>query len=221
MIKSYSIHNEDIENYAFNVFCSKDPVLEDVKKSTTDNKMPFIQVGDFDGLHLEVLTRMTKAKKAVEFGTLAGFSGICIARGLPEDGTLFTFELKKSFANTAKKNFIKAKVDHKVKQFVGPALENLSQIENQAPFDLVFIDADKTNYTEYFNWSARHLRSGGVVLADNTFGFGLITDKKFETESTRQSIEALRKFNQMAANDRRFKSTILPTGEGLVVAVKK
>ncbi|MEQ1878265.1 MAG: O-methyltransferase, partial [Bdellovibrionia bacterium] len=155
----------------------------------------------------------------VEIGTLGGFSGTCIARGLGDGGRLYTLEVNELNANVAREAFKTAGVGDRVDVLFGPALDSLSKIEKSGPFDLVFIDADKVNYINYFNWAARNLKIGGIVLADNTFAFGYIADDTTAGED-KPSVTALRQFNQAIANDKRFRSTILPTGEGLTFAVK-
>ena len=98
--------------------------------------------------------------------------------------------------------------------------ELILKIESQGPFDLVFIDADKSNYVNYFKWAADNLRVGGAVLADNTFAWGTVGQEKFDNPQDEKQAKALAKYNQTVASDPRFKSTILPTGEGLTLSVK-
>ncbi len=209
-----------IVHYVEEVFQPEDHILREARERADRNGLPHIQVGKMDGLHLEVLTRISGAKKAVEIGTLGGYSGICIARGLTQDGKLYTFEFEPLHAEVAQENFKKAGLSDKVEIFVGPALQNLPKIQNHGPFDLVFLDADKVNYPEYMRWAADNLRIGGLMIADNTFAWGTIADDHFESPEDAQSVRALREFNSSAAQGGRFRSTLLPTGEGLTVGVK-
>lgn len=192
----------------------------EVRSRAEARGVPAIHVGPFDGLHLEVFTRMLGARNAVEIGTLAGYSGLCILRGLREGGRLYTFEFEPLHAEVARETFARNGFGDHAEILVGPALENLAKIEKHGPFDLVFIDADKVSYPRYFEWAARNLRVGGAILGDNTFAFGMIGDDAFDDAEDRQTVESLRVFNEKAATDARFRSTILPTGEGLTVAVK-
>ena len=108
-----------------------------------------------------------------------------------------------------------------MKQFTGPALENLSQIESEGPFDLVFIDADKVSYPHYLDWAARNLRSGGAVIADNTFAWDLITKQSgFSDEDESAYVLVLQEFNEKLANLKQFRMTMFPANEGLSVGVK-
>src|SRR5947208_11946485 len=141
----------------------EDAVLQEIRERSQKAGLPEIQVGSMDALHLEVLTRAAGAAKAVEIGTLGGYSGTAIARGLADGGRLHTFELEPQHAELARESFRKAGVLDRVRIHVGPALERLPECEADAPFDLVFVDADKESYPAYLAWAARHLRVGGVV----------------------------------------------------------
>ncbi len=209
-----------IVHYVDTVFQPEDSILKEARERSERRGLPTIQVGKVDGLHLEVLTRAIGAKKAVEIGTLGGYSGICITRGLGPEGKLFTFELEQTHAETARESFKRAGLSDQIEIFVGPALENLNKITKNGPFDLVFIDADKVSYPLYLKWAADHLREGGVVLADNTFAWGMIADETFESAEDEAAVKALREFNLVVAQGGRFRSTLLPTGEGLTFAVK-
>lgn len=217
MAKGYSRSSEEINAYVQNVFKPEDDVLREIRERGERSGLPSIQVGAMDALHLEVLVRATGAKKIVEIGTLAGYSGVSLARGLAEGGRLFTFEYEPRHADVARESFHKAGLSERVEIHVGPAIENLAKIESQGPFDLVFIDADKESYPAYYEWAVKNLRRGGVILADNTFSGGTITDAGAEASPR---TKALRKFNQLAASDARVRATILPTSDGLTFAVK-
>ena len=221
MDKSYAAAAQDkITHYVTDLFKPEDPLLTDVRKTAATAGLPDIHVGRMDGLHLEVLVRAIGARKAVEIGTLAGYSGVCIARGMGPQGKLYTFEYEPKHADVARQTFKKAGLSEQIEIFVGPAIQNLSKIEAHGPFDLVFIDADKTSYPAYLKWAADHLRVGGVVLGDNTFAWGGIADEHFDNAEEEASVRALQAFNREAACGGRFRSTLLPTGEGLTLGVK-
>jgi caffeoyl-CoA O-methyltransferase len=209
-----------IVNYVDFVFSPEDPILKEVRERAERKGLPPIHVGKMDGLHLEVLTRTAGTKKAVEIGTLGGYSGICIARGMGQEGKLFTFELEQTNADVARESFKKAEVSNQIEIFVGPAIDNLNKICKEGPFDLIFIDADKVSYPLYLQWASENLRVGGIVVADNTFAWGLIANDRFENPEDEAAVKGLREFNLTAAKGGRFRSTLLPTGEGLTLAVK-
>lgn len=221
MEKTFAQTNAAIARYAIETFQPQDEVLKEIITRAAAAGLPDIHVSPMDGLHLEVIARSIGAKKIVEIGTLAGYSGVCLARALPKDGKFFTFEYEAKHAKIAAETFQIAGIAHQTEIFIGAAIENLKKIESQGPFDLIFIDADKISYPAYLEWAATHLRVGGIVLADNTFAFGMIANTNIDPKSEMApNVNALRKFNQTAATDKRFRSTILPTGEGLTMAVK-
>ncbi|HRK01253.1 MAG TPA: O-methyltransferase [Oligoflexia bacterium] len=221
MQKTYGQNDPKVVDYVEKLLNPEDRVLVDVRRASVENGLPEIQVGPLDALHLEVLTRAVGAKKIVEIGTLGGYSGIAFCRGMGATGKLYTFELQQRNADVARKNFERADVSQQVEIFVGPALNTLPQIEGFGPFDLVFIDADKSNYCNYLDWAHKNLRKGGVVLADNTFAWGLVVDGAQVDEQDKNSVLGLRAFNRkIAASSSGFRVTMLPTGEGLTLAVK-
>jgi caffeoyl-CoA O-methyltransferase len=215
MKKSYSGGaDEKTTAYVETVFQPEDAILAEIRQRSDASGLPPIQVGGMDALLLEVLVRASGAVKAVEIGALGGYSGTAIARGLGSGGKLHTFELDPKHAEVTQASFAKAGVSDKTQVHVGPALRRLKDIEALGPFDLVFIDADKTGYPAYLAWAAENLRIGGVLLADNTFAGGDIAEGKSETAV------ATRAFNAELAQSGRFRATLIPTGEGLSFGVK-
>lgn len=217
--KEFGQNNAKVAKYVADLFRVEDPVLEEIRTRSKQSGLPQIQVGKWDARLLEVLTRSFNAKRAVEIGTLGGYSGVSILRGLIDGGKLYSFELRDVQAEVARESFRKAGFADRAEVIVGPALQNLSNIKSQGPFDLVFIDADKPNYVKYFEWAAENLRVGGVILADNTFAWGLIADEQIDDEDL-NSVLGLRAFNKAVAENDYFRGTILPTAEGLTMAVK-
>src|SRR5262249_25749401 len=177
--------------------------------------MPDIQVAPLDALHLEVLVRAAGAKKAVEVGTLAGYSGVAILRGLGDGGVLHTFELLPHHAEVARETFRRAGFERSAHIHVGPALERMRAIEGEGPFDVVFIDADKAGYPAYLEWAAANLRMSGVVLCDNAFLFRRVIESPSDPE-----VRAMRRAHEILSRSGHFRSTMLPTGEGLALGVK-
>jgi caffeoyl-CoA O-methyltransferase len=218
--KAYSQADPRVVQYAYEVFKPEDEVLKQVRQAAEAKQLPPIQVGAFDALHLEVLARMANAKRAVEIGTLCGYSGVALARALGVSGKLHTFEIDPIHAEAAQKAFLKADLDAEVVVHVGPAIENLRHIESEGPFDLVFIDADKVSYPKYLAWADKNLRIGGVVIADNTFAWGDIHQLVGLDPERTLAVQALREFNRTVVESQHYRATILPTSEGLTVAVR-
>jgi caffeoyl-CoA O-methyltransferase len=213
--KGFGQGDPALARWAEEVFRPEDATLREIRERSVREGLPPIAVGRFDGLHLEVITHALGALKAVEIGTLGGYSGVCLLRGMGPHGVLHTFEYSEKHARVAAESFRKAGVASRAHIHVGPALQTLREIEAEAPFDLVFIDADKVSYPAYLGWAADHLREGGVALADNAFGFGEI-----HLPGGDEGRAALRKFNQELAQGGRFRATMLPTAEGLAMGVK-
>lgn len=213
--KGFGQADPALTRWAERVFAPEDAVLEEIRERSVREGLPAIAVGRFDGLHLEVLARAAGARKAVEIGTLGGYSGVCILRGLGPQGFLHTFELEPHHARVAQESFERAGVAARVRIYVGSAAARLHEIEKEGPFDLCFIDADKTGYPGYLAWAAEHLRPGGVLLGDNAFGWGGVA-----REGGEPGVEALKRFNQELATGGRFRATLIPTAEGLAMGVK-
>jgi caffeoyl-CoA O-methyltransferase len=218
MPKGYGQGDAKLAAWVEKAFAPEDAVLAEVRQRSAAAGLPEIQVGPLDGLLLEVLARATGAHRAVEIGTLGGYSGICLLRGMGKGGLLHTFEISEAHAAVAKASFEKAGVAGQVKLHVGPALERLPTIAAEGPFDLVFIDADKTSYPAYLAWAADNLRLGGVVLGDNAFAHGHLAEAPEGEEAA--LISAMQSFAGALAKNGRFRATIVPTGEGLAMGVK-
>jgi caffeoyl-CoA O-methyltransferase len=208
-----------LARWAEKTFRPEDAVLAEIRARSVREGLPAIAVGRFDGLHLSVLARMVGARKAVEIGTLGGYSGVCLLRGMAEDGVLHSFEISEKHAEVARDSFRKAGFAKRAKVHVGPALEKLREIESEGPFDVCFIDADKVSYPAYLAWAAEHLRVGGAVLGDNAFGWGGVAREDFAGKD-REGVLALRRFNEELARSGRFHATMIPTEEGLALGVK-
>jgi caffeoyl-CoA O-methyltransferase len=218
-VKGFGQCSEALSSWAAGVYAPEDAVLGEIRARSAEAGLPPIQVGAFDGLHLEVLARACSARRAVEIGTLAGYSGVCLLRGMGEGGFLHTFELDPRHAEVARGSFERAGFTERVRIHVGRAAERLAAIEPDGPFDLVFVDADKTGYPGYLAWAEAHLRLGGILLADNTFGFGHVHEERPAGESA-EAMAALRRFSERLARGGRFRATMLPTAEGLSLGVK-
>jgi caffeoyl-CoA O-methyltransferase len=216
--KSFGNADPKLEAYTIRVFAPEDPFLADVRARQRAAGLPDIQVAPLDSLHLEVLARVNGAQRAVEIGTLGGYSGTSLLRGMGTGGFLHTFELDPRHAEVARETFRRAGFERQVHVHVGKALERLPDIEPEGPFDLVFVDADKEGYARYVEWAAEHLRPGGVVLLDNAFLFGRVVDEPDGEMAA--AIRSMRRSHELLAQTGRFRSTMLPTGEGLALGVK-
>jgi len=218
MNKPFGNGDPELAGYVAQVFAPEDEVLREIRQRSAAAGLPDIQVAALDGLHLEVLARINGARRAVEIGTLGGYSGVALMRGMGDDGRLDTFELEAKNADVARESFRRAGVADRVRIHVGNAVERLSDIEAEGPFDLVFIDADKLAYPAYLAWAARNLRRGGIVVADNAFLFGDVVREPAGERAP--AIRAMHAFHEALARGGDFRSTVLPTGEGLALGVR-
>jgi len=218
-VKGFGQADPALAAWAEATFRPEDRLLGRIRERCLAEGLPAIQVGALDGLHLEVLARAAGARRAVEIGTLGGYSGVCLLRGMGPEGRLHTFELEPRHAEVARWAFAEAGLSARATVHVGPAAERLREVEGEGPFDLVFVDADKGGYPRYLEWAEAHLRVGGLLLADNAFAFGHVHDPA-HAGGDRAAAEAVALFNRRLAAGGRFRATILPTGEGLSVGVK-
>ncbi len=185
----------------------EDAALRGAVKAAEEAGLPSIQVSPPQGKLLQLLVRLVGGKKVLEFGTLGGYSAILMARALPEDGRLITLEAKPEYAEVARASIERAGVGERVEVRVGPALEALPSLEGEAPFDLVFIDADKVNTPNYFVWALDHVRPSGLIVADNVVRDGSLADATSADEAT----VAQRRLHEMLADEDRVSATTIQT----------
>ena len=174
--------------------------------------MPAIMVGPSEAKFLELLMTLISASKAVEIGTLAGFSTISMARGLVDGGHLWSIEHDARHVEIARRNIAGAGLANVVTVVHGDGIAALDALVDEGPFDCLFIDADKERYDLYGRWAAKHLRPGGLLIADNAYFFGYLLDD-------REDAAAVRTFHQEVADA--FDSVCLPTPDGLALGIKK
>lgn len=200
---------------------AEDGLLQSIRARAAAAGMPDIHVSATDGRHLQVLAAVAGARKAVEVGTLAGYSGVCLLRGMGPTAFLHTLELSPVHARVAQQTFEDAGLANQVRVHVGAAEATLQNLAAQGPFDLVFLDADKPGYPNYLAWASQNLRVGGTVIADNVFVWDNIGAADADlAPAARVEAQRMRAFNQRLVASRHFMGTLLPTGEGLAVGVR-
>ena len=208
-----------IEAYLRSLYAVETEGMQDALHSARAAGLPEIQVSPTDGKILEILLRMIGARKVVELGTLAGYSAQWIVRALPPDGHVWTIERDSKHADVARGVLEWAGLADRVTILNGAADELLGTLGREGPFDAVFIDADKGGYERYARWAMANLRPGGLVLGDNVFLFGDLAGREGEVRSGAESIRAMRAFHELLA--RECDSVVLPTPDGLSVAIKR
>lgn len=206
--------------YVDSLYAPEDPGLAAIRDRLMTANRWGVNIGANEGKIMQLLVRLSGAKKIVEIGTLYGYSGVWIARALPNDGHLFTIERDHECVRQARKAFDECGVSEKVTSLEGEATNLLASLVSKGPFDLVFIDANKSAYPEYLEWAAANVRSGGLIVGDNTLLGGHVASDQKPDQLSRAQYTEMRKFNDLVANDARFFGTILPTDEGLTVAIR-
>ncbi|KMS89584.1 O-methyltransferase [Prauserella rugosa] len=199
-----------VDDYLTTNLLGYDEALEGAARVSAEAGLPDIAVSAPQGRFLTLLVRMVRARSVLEIGTLGGYSAICLARGLPHDGSLITLEAEPRFADVARGNIDRAGVGDRVDIRVGPALDTLPTLGDDAPFDLVFLDADKANNAAYFRWALEFARPGTVLVVDNVVRGGTIADPASDDPGVRGTQHM---FELMAA-DPRVDATALQTVAG-------
>lgn len=215
--------NSDALNYIRDLYAPEDSVLQNIRQAFELREMA-IQVGAEEGKLLHMLIKLHQARHVVEIGTLGGYSAIWMARALPKNGHLHTIEQDAEHAALARKFISQSDVRDRITVWEGKALDVLKRVAETVPqVDAVFIDADKISYPKYLDWAEAHLKPGGLLLADNTLLFGTVyQDSPPQEGNVRPSTwQAMRDFNARLADGQHFESLLLPTLEGLSIAIRK
>jgi predicted O-methyltransferase YrrM len=202
----------DVDEYVTGLLAPPEEALEAALRAGEAAGLPQIQVSPPQGKLLHLLAKTIGARSILEFGTLAGYSTIWLARALPTDGRLITLEADPSYAGVAAASIATAGLSDVVEIRIGPALEQLPQLraEGAGPFDLTFIDADKVHTPDYFAWALEHSRPGGLIVADNVVRDGRLADP----DSDDPTIPAQRRFHELLAAEPRVEATTIQTVGG-------
>ncbi len=209
------------DQYIADLFVEDDVALRTTLESVEKNNIPNISISATQGKLLQVLAKACNAKRILELGTLVGYSTIWLARSIPDDGALITIEYEEKHVALARQNINNAGLTHKVEIRTGKALDILPKLEqeNAGPFDLIFIDADKPPYLEYFNWAIRLSRPGSIIVADNVIRAGKVLDPNSEDEA----VKGVQRLNNFLAVCKEVTATIIQTvgtkeHDGMVIA---
>jgi predicted O-methyltransferase YrrM len=215
---------KNVDNYISNLFAQEDQVLADTLQMLQDENIENASVSANQGKFLQVMAAACQAKRILELGTLGGYSTIWMARALPDDGTLISIEYNPHHAQVAQKNIRKAGLENKVTLKTGKALDILPEMiaDQEAPFDLIFIDADKPPYTEYFKYALQLSRPGTMIICDNVIRNGKVLNE----DSTDTAVIGVRRLNSFLAGCDAVTVTILQMVgvkdyDGMVLAVVK
>ena len=213
---------ESVDHYISNLFHDQDDCLKTTEQSIIDSGIPQISISPNQGKFLHILAKLRNAKKILEIGTLGGYSTIWMARALPDDGTLTTLEVDQKHADVARQNFENCGLSAKINILLGKAIDILPQLEKEGagPFDMIFIDADKPPYTEYFQWALKLSKAGTLIIADNVIREG----KVLLDESPDEMVAGVKRFNDFLAQCLDVTATIFQTvgtkeHDGMAIAI--
>ena len=211
--------NKHLVNYLQNKSYRPDPIIDDLVKETKAlGSIQKMQIAPEQGQLLQIIVTISKAKKCLEIGRFTGLSTLCMAKGLPDDGKIFTIDNSDEFLSLANKFWEKANILNKIEPVIGDGLEVMqSYIDRQFFFDLIFIDADKNNYPNYYELSLALLPSNGIMIIDNMLWRGDVADSSTSDNHT----QTIRSLNDKIQNDQRVEFSLLPLSDGLSFIRKK
>jgi predicted O-methyltransferase YrrM len=205
--------SEKLQSYISNFSLKLNPVqLEIINYNKTLGDIKRMQIDPTQCHFLHLIIKISKIKNVLEIGTFTGLSALSISLALPEDGKLISLDKNEKTNELALKFFKKAKQDHKIKTIVKPALETLEEL-NKNEFDMIFIDADKMNYKQYYEKSLELIKKGGLIIIDNVLWHGEVADEKNNDKFTIN----IREFNKFVNEDSRVEQIIMPLGDGMTI----
>jgi predicted O-methyltransferase YrrM len=204
---------EKLQKYIDNFSLKLNPIQQEIiDYNNTLGDVKRMQVAPSQCHFLHLIIKISNIKNVLEIGTFTGLSALSIALAIPDDGKLTALDKNEETNKVALNFFKKANQDHKIKTIIKPALESLEELKNYK-FDMVFIDADKMNYKEYYERSLKLLNKGGLIIVDNVLWHGEVADDNNEDRFTIN----IREFNEHVANDKRVEQIIVPLGDGMTV----
>jgi len=208
---------KELQNYILRHIDEEDKVLKELDRETHLKVLGARMIsGHLQGQVLAMLAKMIQPKTILEIGTFTGYSAICLAKGLQEDGKLITIEIDDELESIASKYFKRSGLAHKIEQHIGPALEIIPTLKEN--FDLVFIDADKREYIQYFDVIFDKVPAGGYIIADNTLWSGKVLEVPDANDEQTKGVIA---FNTYIKNRSNVEKVIIPLRDGMTVIRKK
>ncbi len=208
---------EELDDYVVAHSENEPELLQQLTRETYQKILqPRMLSGHYQGRVLSMISKLIRPKYILEIGTYTGYSALCLAEGMLPNGELHTIDINEELVDFQRKYFDKSPFAKHIYQHLGNALEIIPKLEKM--FDLVFIDADKENYSNYFDTVIDKLNPGGVLLSDNVLWSGKVLDTKFKKEDT--STPALIKYNALLKDDKRVETVMLPIRDGLTISRK-
>lgn len=210
---------DDLYRYLIDVSVCETPIRRRLREETARLEMSEMQIAPEQGQFMAFLTALMGARYALEVGVFTGYSTLCVAEALPDDGRIIACDVSDEWTTVAQKYWREAGLERKIDLRLAPATDTLgSLIENgeKGRFDLAFIDADKENYARYYEQCLELVRPGGLIVVDNTLWSGRVTDPNDQSKDTR----SIREFNEALRIDSRVRLSLVPIGDGMTLALK-
>ena len=214
------VMNDALYAYLLDVAVEEPEVLARLREETSKLASSGMQIGPDQGAFMGWLVALIGARRAIEVGTFTGYSSICVARALPDDGRLICCDVSEEYTSIARRYWAEAGLADRIELKLGPAVDTLDALleaGGEGEHDFAFIDADKTSYDTYYERCLRLVRKGGVIVIDNVLWDGKVADPSVDDEST----SALRALNAKVHADERVASCMIPVGDGLLLARKR
>ena len=212
--------DDRIYDYLCDVSINESELLRQLREETAKIEYSVMQISPEQGQFMSLLIKLMGAKRAIEIGTFTGYSSICIASAMPEDGKLICCDISPQWTDIAETYWVLAELENKIDLYTQPAEQTLQMLLDdgaEKSFDFVFIDADKQNYVVYYEMALDLLRKGGMIAVDNTLWSGAVADP----ENTEAGTRAIRRFNEMLKDDDRVSQSLLTIGDGLTLILKE
>ncbi|CAL2057974.1 O-methyltransferase [Tenacibaculum sp. 190524A05c] len=205
---------EELDNYVVKHSQQEPTLLKELSRETWQKVLnPRMLSGAFQGRVLSMISKLIAPKTILEIGTYTGYSALCLAEGLQQNGKLYTIDKNEELEELQSKYFEKSTFSNQIQQYIGNAIDIIPTIEDK--FDLVFIDADKSNYLNYFNLIIDKMNTGGVILSDNVLWSGKVVEKLDEKDI---DTKVLLEYNQLLNEDERLETVLLPIRDGLTIS---
>jgi predicted O-methyltransferase YrrM len=217
--KTIGLENQ-LYNYLLSVSLRETDILQRLRQETANHPYSTMQIAPEQGQFMALLMQLIAAKKTLEIGVFTGYSALCVALALPDEGRVVACDISAEYTAIARRYWQEAGVADKIDLRIAPALETLDRLLAQGEagtFDFAFIDADKENYQAYYERSLQLIRPGGLIAVDNVLWSGRVADPQVQDHST----QAIRAFNQKLHQDERVTLSLVPIADGLTLALKR
>lgn len=212
--------DDRLYSYLLSATLREAEVLAELRKETAEHSQARMQISPEQGQFMALLVQLMGAKKTLEIGVFTGYSALAVAMALPADGQIVACDVSEEFTAIARPYWQTANVASKIDLRIAPALDTLEALiasGESGTFDFAFIDADKSNYDSYYEKSLQLIRPGGLIAVDNTLWYGRVADPEVQDNRTRQ----IRALNEKVRDDERVTMSLVPIGDGLLLATKR